>query len=936
MHRIIRNTPPSFAVKALTAVIAAITFTGVNAAGLGKLTVLSSLGQPLRAEIELNSVTKDEAGSLVARLASAQAFRQANVEFNPALASVRFSIEQRGQHQVIRITSSQSINEPYMGMLLELGSSRGRLLREYTFLLDPAELRHSRPASIAAPVAPDVVAAPIAAAELPSQAEQQVAEPGKKGKSARRGQKSSAESQPSDGKNGYRVKSGDTLGTIAQQHKPDEVSLEQMLVSLYRSNPDAFIGNNMNRLKSGRIMTIPDAAAAGSITGAEARSVIVAQSADFNQYRNKLAGMVAQAPAQQSDQSAQAVGGKITAKVEEQPTAASKSVDKLKLSKENAAAGDKAGGVVSTEDKLSKEKASADAHSRIKELEKNIKDLQGVIDLKSKDMSAQQKQADKVADASPVASAATVAGVAAPAVATAPPTPAAAVVKPTPRTAPPPPPEPGFFDDLLDNTTMLGAIGAAVLGFGVLLWSGVQRKKKAKEISDQYLVGSAEEAQNSLFGSPGGQSVNTNNSIFNSSFTPSASQLDTNEVDPVAEADVYIAYGRDAQAIEILKDALRAQPERNAVRIKLLEVYASQNDVLSFDAVASDLYALTKGEGEDWTYAAKLGASIDPKNPLYTDNALLEDIADKPASLHLLTNPVAELDPDSLMASTRLQTEYAPAAPQPERATEPKAVEPTAEQLVHPDMLLDIGLAEEKTEEMPLAAVRDAPAVEVKGEPQFLDSPNLPKEAAEADFALLDLPFEKVEVAAAPEQYPPLEASESTLAEFENMLDFYTKQEKPAVQKEAAAGGVEQTTAQPLEELAVQPAMKPLAAEAPSAKSSPAVVDFDMPPSEQALPEFNAQSSASASPSPAPIEFDFSNINLELGAASPELADYKPAASGEAAHDSNIEMATKMDLAAAYLEIGDKEGARELLEEVVKGGTAEQIVKAKETLTKLS
>lgn len=168
------------------------------------------------------------------------------------------------------------------------------------------------------------------------------------------------------------------------------------------------------------------------------------------------------------------------------------------------------------------------------------------------------------------------------------------------------------------------------------------------------------------------------------------------------------------------------------------------------------------------------------------------------------------------------------------------------------------------------------------------------------------------------------------------MLDFYTKQEKPAVQKEAAAGGVEQTTAQPLEELAVQPAMKPLAAEAPSAKSSPAVVDFDMPPSEQALPEFNAQSSASASPSPAPIEFDFSNINLELGAASPELADYKPAASGEAAHDSNIEMATKMDLAAAYLEIGDKEGARELLEEVVKGGTAEQIVKAKETLTKLS
>jgi len=933
MHRIISTTPPSFAIKALTAVIAALAFTGVNAAGLGKLTVLSSLGQPLRAEIELNSVTKDEAGSLVARLASAQAFRQANVEFNPALASVRFSIEQRGQHQIIRITSSQSINEPYMGMLLELGSSRGRLLREYTFLLDPAELRHSQPASIAAPV----VAAPIAAAALPSQAEPQVAEPGKKGKSARRGQRLSAESQAADGKSGYRVRSGDTLGTIAQQHKPDEVSLEQMLVALYRSNPDAFIGNNINRLKSGKIMTIPDAAAAGSITGAEARSVIVAQSADFNQYRNKLAGMVAQTPAQQPDQSAQAVGGKITAKVEERPTAASKSVDKLKLSKENAAAGDKADGIVSTEDKLSKDKASADAQSRIRELEKNIKELQGVLDLKSKDMSTQQKQADKVADASPAAPAATAAGVAAPAVAPAPPAPEAAAVKPKPRMAPPPPPEPGFFDDLLDNTTMLGAIGAAVLGFGFLLWNGVRRKKKAKEISDQYLAGSPDEAHNSLFGSPGGQSVNTNNSIFNSSFTPSASQLDTNEVDPVAEADVYIAYGRDAQAIEILKDALRAQPERNAVRIKLLEVYASQNDVLSFDAVASDLYALTKGEGEDWAYAAKLGASIDPKNPLYTDNALLEDIADKPASLHLLTNPVAELDPDSLMASTRMQAEDAPAALQSEWTPKPEAVELTAEQLAHPDMLLDIGLAEEKMEEMPQDAVFDAPAVEVKDELQSLDNPNPLKESADADLALFDLPFEKAEVAAAPEQYPPLEASESTLAEFENMLDFYTKQEKPAVQKDAVASDVEQIAAQPLEELVVQPAMEPLAGERPSADPSPAEVAFDMPPSEQqALPEFNAQSSASASSDPTPIEFDFSNINLELGAASPELNDYKPAASGKASQMTNIEMATKMDLAVAYLEIGDKEGARELLEEVVKGGTAEQIAKAKETLTKLS
>jgi pilus assembly protein FimV len=77
--------------------------------------------------------------------------------------------------------------------------------------------------------------------------------------------------------------------------------------------------------------------------------------------------------------------------------------------------------------------------------------------------------------------------------------------------------------------------------------------------------------------------VDTNNSVFNSNFAPSASQLDTNEVDPVAEADVYIAYGRDAQAEEILKEALRTHPERHAVRLKLLEIYVTRKDARAFE-----------------------------------------------------------------------------------------------------------------------------------------------------------------------------------------------------------------------------------------------------------------------------------------------------------------------------------------------------------------
>ena len=100
--------------------------------------------------------------------------------------------------------------------------------------------------------------------------------------------------------------------------------------------------------------------------------------------------------------------------------------------------------------------------------------------------------------------------------------------------------------------------------------------------------------------------------------TYSLSQLDAiGDVDPVAEADVYLAYGRDLQAEEILKEAMRSNPERLAIRTKLLEVYAKRRDIKGFELLATQLFALTRGEGEDWAKAQELGAQIDPDNPMY-------------------------------------------------------------------------------------------------------------------------------------------------------------------------------------------------------------------------------------------------------------------------------------------------------------------------------
>src|SRR5262252_6042080 len=123
----------------------------------------------------------------------------------------------------------------------------------------------------------------------------------------------------------------------------------------------------------------------------------------------------------------------------------------------------------------------------------------------------------------------------------------------------------------------------------------------------------------SFFGASGGQRIDTRDAGgASSSMSYSLSQLDAiGDVDPVAEADVYLAYGRDLQAEEILKEAMRSNPERLAIRTKLLEVYAKRRDIKGFELLATQLFALTRGEGDDWSKAQELGAQIDPDNPLY-------------------------------------------------------------------------------------------------------------------------------------------------------------------------------------------------------------------------------------------------------------------------------------------------------------------------------
>ena len=165
---------------------------------------------------------------------------------------------------------------------------------------------------------------------------------------------------------------------------------------------------------------------------------------------------------------------------------------------------------------------------------------------------------------------------------------------------------------IADPQPWLSALGAVIVGMS-LLW--LRARLRRRHAPAERVEPNA--STQSLFGEAGGRHVDTSNSVFHSNFVPSVSQLDTNEVDAVAEADVYIAYGRDEQAEEILQHALKQHPDRHMLRVKLLEIYAARKDSRKFGLLASDLRVLTHGQGPEWMAAAQMGRALDPGNLLY-------------------------------------------------------------------------------------------------------------------------------------------------------------------------------------------------------------------------------------------------------------------------------------------------------------------------------
>lgn len=376
----------------LFVIILMLPWAAIHAAGLGKLTLNSALGQPLSAEIDIVTTNRDEVPSLKASIATREAFAQAGINYEPNFSTISVSIESRTDGSpFIKLASPQAVNDPFLNILVELNWASGRILREYAVLLDPVE------ANVQDITAPKVSPIPVA------NATQRNAERASDSKNSRPGKSSSKQANRSANQTidtyGPVIR-GDTLSSIARQVLPAGVDLNQMLVALYRANRDAFIANNMNLLRVGAVLKIPEKNEAVAIDASTARTEIRVQVADWHNYQSKIAATHSESSSaniQQSDQ------GRITTSIDKKSSSTRESAKEVLRLSSGAQLTDKDGQMPESalvdrlrmmeEDATARNLALKEANERVAMLEKSIDNLKQLLELKDSVLAQAQVKA---------------------------------------------------------------------------------------------------------------------------------------------------------------------------------------------------------------------------------------------------------------------------------------------------------------------------------------------------------------------------------------------------------------------------------------------------------------------------------------------------------------------------------------------------------------
>jgi pilus assembly protein FimV len=888
-----------------------------NALGLGELTLKSAQNQPLDAEIELLDVRDLKAAEVAPSLAPPEEFSKAGVAFPTYLEDLTFTpvINPNGK-SVLRVTSSQPLPGPVVKFLVQVMWPQGRLLRDYSVLLDQAKAQGDKPA--AGNVTPATT-----------------------------------------GASNYTTQRRDTLWQIAARNTQGG-SIQQTMIAIQALNPDAFIGNNINQLKVGQVLRLPDQQQIQNIAQGEANSEVAEQYAAWREGR-RLGPRARQLDATRRG-AAEAAPSRIA------------QGDNLRLVSPGNQAG--AGQAKALSDKLAVAQESLDTSrrdndelkSRMTDLQSQLDKLQRLIELKNDQLARLEGQ-----------------GAAAPAVAAAAPAQAAEAaqpaVKPAPAavdTAPKPAPasQPGSaLDQVLGNPWLLWLIaGSSILVLALLLWL-LARKRKAQQEAEKHLrmARALEEEQGTGFDndsesldgveisepsvtlSPAVVAASAAAAVAAEKVAAPAAEAEREPepyADPhaalLAEVDQCLAEGRLNRATELLEPAVDAAPERDDLRLKLMDVYARQGDQSAFAeqerklqasehntaqvAGLKERYPAMLGLAAAGLGAAALAAEMDEQ---YVQE-LLHDEPEAPVVADVVPDEVPEFEPQ-VDAEPEVLAQAEPEA-ELDAFEEVSTLDASGLDEQGLDSAFDLSLGEDLAEQDPLAApLLDEPAPQ---EP-------VPDELVIAEPVLDEPVLEEVQ----PEEQPfavDADLQADADADFEAMLAQAEPQ--PAVDLSDFDLDVSEPVA-PAAPAAAQEAPVDVAAELAAFDSVPEfdpVSDFDMPSDFDLSLSLEDDSPAAKSFA---SELDDVNAELDKLSQSLESPSLEPHFTSEDAaaqpepeplddldfdfFSGSDEVATKLDLARAYIDMGDNQGARDILDEVVKDGDDSQRQEAEDMLSRL-
>lgn len=585
--------------------------TRMHALGLGEIDVRSALNEPFDAQVTLTSATNEQLETLRVSIASSEAFARAGIPRTAILREFEFAVERSGDGKpVIRISTDDPIREPFMDFLLEAAWPSGRMLKQYTILVDPP---YTMPAAPPAPVAAVTPAPRAQVAVTPAQA------PGRQPVTAPSTAPARVAATPGPAPSTYGpVKRNDTLWKIASQVRPgSDISMEQMMLALQRANPDAFAGNNINNLQRGAVLQVPSREEILTQSAAEARAETRRQHAEWRDRTSQPAepeATVAAAPAAEP-----VTESRLQLVAPDEELVEGSAVPGATGEAAEAGAGEEAVAAPATEEALRQELTLAneeaearraeagELQSRVSELESQLTDMQRLLELKDEQLASIQSgltdqeasEAEAVAEAADATETSTIEDEAVTETAKATEQPLADKAL-------------GLVDRMMNNPVLsgLGVIVAMLLGG--IIWAAT-RQKRSDNLFDEPTLESqlAEAGREAAEKKP----VSISDKAILSDMAAGESGMA--ETDPVKEADIFLAYGRVQQAEDVLMGGLEKDPSNRELKLKLMEVYHAGGNTEAFDSQAQSFRNLVSEDDPHWQKIAVMGYEMSPDNLLY-------------------------------------------------------------------------------------------------------------------------------------------------------------------------------------------------------------------------------------------------------------------------------------------------------------------------------